>query len=173
MALSISSNARPTWSTSYSERSISSGWDWSRSGTAFARETEPGAQKSRTACPRSTSASVRVLTTDSTPPYPGEGTEIHGGASIATRSGNPGGVLGVLGARANERSAPWPALGRLGALRRDLRAGAALTASIDAPHVPLRQGDSRGGEVRKNRAGARSPTREGMRWTHPAYHERR
>ncbi|MGO9792921.1 MAG: hypothetical protein ACLP8S_26400 [Solirubrobacteraceae bacterium] len=27
------------------------------------------------------------LTTDSTPPYPGGGTEIHGGASIATRTG--------------------------------------------------------------------------------------
>ena len=34
----------------------------------FARETEPGAQNSVTSRPRRTSASVKVLTTDSTPP---------------------------------------------------------------------------------------------------------
>ena len=36
--------------------------------TTLARETEPGAQNNVTSCPRRTSASVKVLTTDSTPP---------------------------------------------------------------------------------------------------------
>ena len=55
--------------------------------TTVALDAEPGAQNSVTAWPRRTSASVSTLTTSSTPPYPGGGTEIHGGASMAMRSG--------------------------------------------------------------------------------------
>ena len=88
-AMSIASNARATWSTSYSERSISSGWGASSSVTTVALETDPGAQNRVTSWPRRTRASVRTCTTSSTPPYPGGGTAIHGGASIAIRSGAP------------------------------------------------------------------------------------
>ena len=42
---------RATWSTSYSARSISSGWDSSSSGTTSARDAEPGAQNSVTSMP--------------------------------------------------------------------------------------------------------------------------
>src|SRR5437764_11680506 len=64
-----------------------SGCGASRTGLTTAFDLDPGAQKSSTSCPRSTSASHSSATTDSIPPYPGGGTGIHGGARIAILSG--------------------------------------------------------------------------------------
>jgi hypothetical protein len=61
-------NARPTWSASNNARSMLSGCDVGRSGLSLAFELEPGAQKSSTSFPRSTSASVSSATTSSIPP---------------------------------------------------------------------------------------------------------
>ncbi len=89
-------------------------------------------------------------TTDSTPPYPGGGTEIQGGASIATRSGASAGREGVAPA--------WRSGGRPEDERRDKRPEA--TTCTSAPHKPLR-GCGRGQRGQKDRASAQSPTHTG------------
>ena len=96
------------------------------------------------------------------------GTGIHGGASIATRSGLP---AGLLGAPANQRPGGRSACACPDSPRGDLRAGVALTASIDTPQMPLRQGAH--GQRGQEEPGERTlRTAEGTRWTHSPYHVR-
>ena len=143
-ATSIASNARATWSTSYSERSISSGWGASSSVTTVALETDPGAQNRVTSWPRRTMASVRTLTTSSTPPYPGGGTAIHGGASMAIRSGAPDAgprVLSTVSGRRARVGASGPALRRRDRMLARPRAPAGRAAASSEVNKEQSAGD--------------------------------
>ena len=107
-----------------------------RAASRPSRSTPTRARRTASpSCPCRTSASVSALTTDSTPPYPGGGTEIHGGASIATRRG-PDASRGIvpgtdsLGGSAHGR---WPNL-----RCPDRRVPLPLTTIIAAPDEPLK-----------------------------------
>ncbi len=126
----------------------------------------------RTASPRgrgATSASVRVLTTDSTPPYPGAGTEIHGGASIAIRSGSSGRTVQArrrnrstgcaAGARPSQRLTMRPPCRRCTS-----QLPSTLLACLSGRALTRQRGQERTGRAHDRQTG------EGTRWTVPPYH---